>query len=205
MPLESVEEGFNRWRDRAQAAELEVQRLKDEVHQLTEASRLFLNQRQEMAEERYAWQERGDRAEARVRELKVGRAAMLLEVADRIDATTPPTDHPDTFLSGVRWSTTQMRRLAAETPQPETQAEAHEPEHTWAAELHDPLANEWVPGTRYVDRDRAVNALAHAKRLGPAWKDGTPTERRLVRATTTYTVEPTTAPAVVQADGEAKP
>ena len=81
--------------------------------------------------------------------------------------------------------------------------EAHEPEHTWAAELHDPLADEWVPGTRYIDRDRAVNALNHSKRLGPAWKDGTPTERRLVRATTTYTVEPDTAPAVVQADGEA--
>jgi len=148
-----------------------------------------------------------------------------------------------------------LRRLAAETPQPETQAEdlaaglplvqgncpacrraelflgtggyptcsnadcpepdaattvleqyaneAHEPEHTWAAELHDPLADEWVPGTRYIDRDRAVNALNHSKRLGPAWKDGTPTERRLVRATTTYTVEPDTAPAVVQADGEA--
>ncbi|GAA3590768.1 hypothetical protein [Streptomyces osmaniensis] len=67
--------------------------------------------------------------------------------------------------------------------------EAHDPEHTWAAELHDPLADEWVPGTRYAARDRAVNALAHSQRLGPAWKDGTPTRRRLVRATTTYTVE----------------
>ena len=67
--------------------------------------------------------------------------------------------------------------------------EAHDPEHTWAAELHDPLADEWVPGTRYLARDRAVNALAHAQRIGPTWKDGTPTQRRLVRATTTYTVE----------------
>jgi hypothetical protein len=80
--------------------------------------------------------------------------------------------------------------------------EAHPAEHTWAAELHDPTADEWVPGTRYITRDRAVNALAHAKRLGSVWKDGTPVERRLVRATTTYTVE--TAPAVVaQPDGEA--
>ncbi|MFD5798643.1 hypothetical protein ACFWIO_34955 [Streptomyces diastatochromogenes] len=67
--------------------------------------------------------------------------------------------------------------------------EAHAPEHSWAAELYDPLADEWVPGTRYPVRDRAVNALDHAKRLGPTWKDGTPVERRLVRATTTYTVE----------------
>ncbi|MGW8679594.1 hypothetical protein ACWGNN_00745 [Streptomyces sp. NPDC055817] len=69
-------------------------------------------------------------------------------------------------------------------------AEAHPAEHTWAAELHDPIANEWVPGTRYITRDRAANHLAHASAIGPTWKDGTPTQRRLVRATTTYTVEP---------------
>jgi hypothetical protein len=67
--------------------------------------------------------------------------------------------------------------------------EAHKPEHTWAAELYDPLAEEWVPGTRYPARDRAVNALNHAKRLGPTWKEGRPVERRLVRSTTTHTVE----------------
>ncbi|MFF9002646.1 hypothetical protein ACF1GW_35515 [Streptomyces achromogenes] len=67
--------------------------------------------------------------------------------------------------------------------------EAHPAEHTWAAELYDPVAEEWVPGTRYAVRDRAVNHLEHARAIGPAWKDGTPTQRRLVRATTTYTVE----------------
>jgi hypothetical protein len=85
--------------------------------------------------------------------------------------------------------------VAAET-------EAHPPEHTWAAELHDPLADEWVPGTRYTVRDRAVNALTHAKRLGPTWADGTPTERRLVRATTTYTVEEPDTPAVEAQPGK---
>lgn len=73
--------------------------------------------------------------------------------------------------------------------------EAHAPEHTWAAELYDPLADEWVPGTRYPVRERAVNHLAHARTVGPTWKDGSPTRRRLVRATTTYTVEPETEPA----------
>ncbi|WP_030574579.1 hypothetical protein [Streptomyces aureocirculatus] len=77
------------------------------------------------------------------------------------------------------------------------QGEAHPAEHTWAAELRDPLAGEWVPGTRYIDRVMAANALAHAKRIAPTWKDGTPTEPRLVRATTTYTVE--TGPAVLPA------
>lgn len=80
-------------------------------------------------------------------------------------------------------------------------AEAHPAEHSWAAELHDPLADQWVPGTRYRVRDRAVNALEHARTIGPTWKDGTPTRRRLVRATTTYTVE---EPAVLPV-GSAEP
>ncbi|MCX5253574.1 hypothetical protein OOK27_05225 [Streptomyces canus] len=102
-------------------------------------------------------------------------------VVSAIRATLEPADDPS--------------RLADEAQQqPDT--EAHPAEHKWAAELYDPLAEEWVPGTRYADRDRALNALAHAKRVGPTWKDGTPTERRLVRTTTTYTVEP---PAVVSA------
>ncbi|MEU9611839.1 hypothetical protein AB0D56_09840 [Streptomyces sp. NPDC048209] len=87
--------------------------------------------------------------------------------------------------------------LAAEAQQPApAETEAHPAEHTWAAELRDPLANEWIPGTRYLVRDRAVNALAHARKVAAKWKDGTPTERRLVRATTTYTVE--AAPAVTE-------
>ncbi|MGW0948516.1 hypothetical protein ACWD4O_39000 [Streptomyces sp. NPDC002623] len=104
--------------------------------------------------------------------------------------------------TGAPWDAIRERAAElAEAPQPET--EAHPSEHTWAAELHDPLADEWVPGTRYIARDRAVNALAHAKRIGPTWKDGTPTQRRLVRATTTYSVEqPDAAPAVVAQTGK---
>ncbi|KOX32837.1 hypothetical protein ADL07_11795 [Streptomyces sp. NRRL F-4707] len=79
----------------------------------------------------------------------------------------------------------ELRRVADET----AATEAHPAEHTWAAELYDPVADEWVPGTRYAVRDRAVNHLAHTVKIGPKWKDGTPTQRRLVRATTTYTVE----------------
>jgi hypothetical protein len=41
-----------------------------EVEQLTETSRRLLEQRQEMAAERFVWQERGDRAESRVRQLE---------------------------------------------------------------------------------------------------------------------------------------
>ncbi|KAA6216439.1 hypothetical protein [Streptomyces filamentosus] len=73
-------------------------------------------------------------------------------------------------------------------------AEAHDTDarpsvHRWAAELYDPLADEWIPGTRYLVRDRALAALAHLRARAPKWKDGTPVERRLVRETTTWTVE----------------
>ena len=131
-------------------------------------------------------------------ELPAGRAAVLRAVADGFDR------HAEKILDGVGdkavfvakalrdqaavWSEAAetLRRMADEA-QPSD--EAHPAEHKWAAELYDPLAEQWVPGTRYAERDSAVNALAHAKRIGPAWKDGTPTERRLVRTTTTYTVE----------------
>jgi hypothetical protein len=141
------------------------------------------------------------------------RADILREAADRFDR------HAEQILHGVgelavfvakarrdqaavwREAAETLRRLAAET-QP---SEAHPAEHKWAAELYDPLAEQWVPGTRYADRDRAVNALAHGKRVGPAWKDGTPTERRLVRTTTTYTVEQPAASAGVQTDTAHEP
>ncbi|MEU2403365.1 hypothetical protein ABZ609_03430 [Streptomyces rubiginosohelvolus] len=72
----------------------------------------------------------------------------------------------------------------------EGDTEAHPAEHHWAAELRDPIADEWVPFGSSNVRDTAVHCLAQARKVAPLWKDGTPTERRLVRATTTYTVEP---------------
>lgn len=80
-----------------------------------------------------------------------------------------------------------IKDASAAAARPET--EAHPTEYSWAAELYDPLADEWAPGTRYTDRDRAVKHLEHANKIGPAWKDGTPVQRRLVRSTTTHTVE----------------
>ncbi|MFF7142298.1 hypothetical protein ACFZB5_13750 [Streptomyces nodosus] len=146
-------------------------------------------------------------AEAEVERMRAERAAVLREEADRIDATR--AQFPIAVQNGITWATAELRRHAAECPQCGTtgacnggpcplrrladeaqSAEAHPAEHTWAAELYDPVAEEWVPGTRYTVRDRAVNHLAHAAAIGPKWKDGTPTQRRLVRATTTYTVEP---------------
>jgi hypothetical protein len=94
---------------------------------------------------------------------------------------------------------TALRRMADEATQPETQAQP--PRHRWYVEMLDDLADEWVPGTRYPVRERAVNHLNHASAIGPTWKDGTPVQRRLVRETTSYTVE--TAPAALS-DADAR-
>ncbi|MEV5915753.1 hypothetical protein AB0M00_43585 [Streptomyces chartreusis] len=67
--------------------------------------------------------------------------------------------------------------------------EAHEPEHSWRVETRDPLANEWAPGSHFRSRPHAIERYDTANRNAPLWKDGTPVERRIVRETTTYTVE----------------
>ncbi|WP_432111394.1 hypothetical protein [Streptomyces sp. YPW6] len=98
----------------------------------------------------------------------------------------------DGFTDEDQAAVTSLRALAdgaAAGVQPPT-SDAHPAEYHWAAELHDPTANEWVPFGSSNVRDTAVHRLAHARKVAPLWKDGTPTERRLVRATTTYTVEP---------------
>jgi hypothetical protein len=71
--------------------------------------------------------------------------------------------------------------------------EAHPPQHAWRVETRDPLANEWAPGSHFPRRQAAVERYETANRTAPLWRDGTPVERRIVRETTTYTVEEPTA------------
>ncbi|WP_326811664.1 hypothetical protein [Streptomyces scopuliridis] len=143
------------------------------------------------------WQkhERRARWEAAARAAKrpVDRAALRAYMAvadeeqqDLLAVLQAERAQADGIITGLRAELEQARATTLN----EAAAEAHPAEQSWAAELYDPLADEWVPGTRYLVRDRAVNHLAHASAVGPTWKDGTPTQHRLVRATTTYTVEP---------------
>ncbi|MFB7592381.1 hypothetical protein [Streptomyces sp. NPDC056169] len=77
--------------------------------------------------------------------------------------------------------------------QPAEAQAAHEtqpPRIRWRVEHYDPLAKEWAPGIALLVRERAVERLEHARTQAPRWKDdGKPVERRLVRETTTWTVE----------------
>jgi hypothetical protein len=69
------------------------------------------------------------------------------------------------------------------------EVEAHPPFDRWRVEILD--ATDWMPaGALHADKDKAQCLLDAASTGRPAWADGTPVERRLVRETTTYTVEP---------------
>ncbi|MFE1950004.1 hypothetical protein ACFW9D_05980 [Streptomyces sp. NPDC059524] len=118
------------------------------------------------------------------------RAAVLLEARDAAWAESQRLgrEMSGDAAYGARAAAKIISRMADEAQQ--AVGEAHPTEHSWAAELHDPAADEWVPGSRYRNREQAVRALEHGRRVGPTWRDGAPTERRLVCATTTYTVEP---------------
>ncbi|NUR04225.1 MAG: hypothetical protein HOY79_49315, partial [Streptomyces sp.] len=86
-----------------------------------EASRRLLGQRQQMAEERFAWQERGDKAEARVAELEQQqaeqRAAVLREAADIAEevALKRHQQHEIEREQGALDVMTELHRLADET------------------------------------------------------------------------------------------
>jgi hypothetical protein len=73
--------------------------------------------------------------------------------------------------------------------------EAHPPSTRWRVEILD--GGEWIADSRtYTARSLATDRYESENRQAPAWADGKPVERRLVRETTTYTVEtPDTRPA----------
>lgn len=85
----------------------------------------------------------------------------------------------------------KLRRVAAEEQPAETRAsEAHPPSHTWTVES--PRRDNWASwGATYDDRDWAVERCESAASTAPQ------RPFRLVRATTTYTVEAEHTPPAV--------
>lgn len=136
-----------------------------------------------------------------------GHTADCLSLAE---ALTPPAGLRDRIIAALATAHREWMRPgsdAGERPmldhlgaavlavvEPEVDDEARDAEHTWSVEMYEPLAQEWVSGTRHRDRARAVAALDYSSQIGPTWRDGTPVQRRLVRATTTYTVEQPATP-----------
>ena len=114
------------------------------------------------------------------------------------------------FTAEDQAAVTSLRRLVAETatgPAAEAHTDtqddggAHEPLHRWRVEILD--GKTWISdsrtfGARSVAQDRYRAATENA----PAWADGQPMRRRLVRETTTFAVE---EPVVSSSVGSAAP
>ncbi|MFF2674035.1 hypothetical protein ACFVTT_35385, partial [Streptomyces niveus] len=163
--------------------------LRAEVESANETTVRAREQRQEMAEERYAWQERGDRAEAlaaRLRaELEQARAATLVEAADEAEKLRQFEK-----VTGARWSAQVSENVgilrvvdhlrAMADARSGGQGEVRPPSTAWHVEYK--TGDTWHHLGIYPKEqaDFMVTDLAT--------KD---METRLIRATTTYTVEPT--------------
>ncbi|KUH38406.1 MULTISPECIES: hypothetical protein [Streptomyces] len=78
---------------RLDAAFERADRLATDLTAEWDVSRRLLESRQEMAAERYAWQERGDRAEARAAELEAALDRVRATVTDLCDEPHPDHDH----------------------------------------------------------------------------------------------------------------
>jgi hypothetical protein len=122
------------------------------------------------------------------------RAAIYREVADRLAADAEQGEKEGFTRIYRRSAARQVREWADHAQQPETQAEAHPPTVTW--EIESPRRGTWASwGTTYDEHDWARERFEDAIGHVPA------RQFRLVRATTTYTVEAEHQPAVArQAD-----
>lgn len=104
------------------------------------------------------------------------------ELLAELDRVRAERDRYATQLDGLCLAKWEDEQANAE--------EAHPLHERWRVEIYDPLAKEWAPGTPFLVRDRAVERLNMAQIHSPRWADDdTPVARRLVRETTTYTVE----------------
>lgn len=74
--------------------------------------------------------------------------------------------------------------------QPPTTIQAHPTTTQWAVEVYDPRHSAWVATTRFHAPEVAADAVKDYEKTTPTWPDGSPVQHRNVRATTTYTVEP---------------
>ncbi|MEV6504833.1 hypothetical protein AB0M61_01760 [Streptomyces sp. NPDC051642] len=152
-----------------------------EVRQLTEGSRRLLEQRQEMAAERFVWQERGDRAEARVRQLEaaasVDRAALGIAQREMLSYALDLVEQRDFSRSGRltdddRIVLAELRRMAVEAQQ-QTETQAATGPGPWVVQMiccgHDDgktefatwqaadnFREEYIDSARIADHERAA-------------------------------------------------
>ncbi|MFJ8583683.1 hypothetical protein ACIRD2_03345 [Streptomyces sp. NPDC093595] len=123
------------------------------------------------------------------------RAEVLAAAADDLHDVWRRTENAQ-LAGGIALAMHRIRDLAMTASQGSTagdegaETEAHPRSIRWRVEIYDPLAKEWAPGTPFLVRERAVERLNMAQIDSPRWAHNeTPVARRLVRETTTYTIE----------------
>lgn len=126
---------------------------------------------------------------------EITRGAAARKIAAALDGWTDPAE-----VRRLAVESAVVDRVAAETPPAET--EAQPPLCRWRVETRDGLADQWAPGSPYLSRQQAVERYEALSQHHPAWRDGTPVERRITRETTTYTVEEPDGSAVVAQPGK---
>jgi hypothetical protein len=135
------------------------------------------------------------------------RAEVLREAAERIEAKQKRSDDHEVSRFGkldhesvlerdaVLAAVAELRLMADAVSggtggDEQAETEARPRSIRWRVEIYDPLAKEWAPGAPFLVRERAVERLNVAQIYSPRWADDeTPVTRRLVRETTTYTIE----------------
>ncbi|MFF9632901.1 hypothetical protein [Streptomyces fradiae] len=86
----------------------------------------------------------------------------------------------------------RMLALARPADAAAVRAPAARPAYSrWLVEARDPDADEWAPVFTFDSADEAHAQRAFLDTHHPRWRDGRPKERRVVRETTTWTVEET--------------
>ncbi|MFJ8144661.1 hypothetical protein ACIQ6R_06250 [Streptomyces sp. NPDC096048] len=130
------------------------------------------------------------------------RTAVLREAADEIAGIDFHPNARARSLDVAAGLARRLRRMADETAATETQA--HPPLHQWRVEILD--GDEWMPASGLRrDRSQAAEQLRMSSERRPLWNDGTRVQRRLVRETTTYTVEDETGHAAGARQDGAQP
>lgn len=139
----------------------------------------------------------------------VDRATVLNEAADalgRMDYEADSQDYGyDTFRDawngGVIDGAAELRRLAVEARDGQTtqgETEVHPPYDSWLVEWR-AEGGDWAVAYPTHDHSKALDRLARGQRDTPEW------QWRLVRETTTYTVETERQPAAGPAGGAQQP
>lgn len=113
---------------------------------------------------------------------------VAVELGDAPFGVVVPLARVEEVVAGLR----DMARQAGGQAAPEPVRPPWPSRERWRVETLDPVSGEWAPGLAIGSLGEARERYTHLEKSAPAWRhDGSPVRRRIVRETTTHTVEET--------------